>query len=424
MKRETYDKNTKINVIEKQNKSIILFIDEAKYASMIVDNRLFKNYLKQQIKEHPELFPEIIQKEKWSLNGYVPESKKQNVKMRRIISADKEVWQIHPSFLMPYSTCKTEEASKYLFLLNWCPYWALAYVYGKDAMFYYRLQSHFGMYNMVGTTAKKVAIPVHLSADEKHGTISGEKVYAAITCGGDCFLGASISPSASEEDLTLAYGQFKAEATDVSPTYQAETVNTDGWFATIGAWRALFVQIVVIQCFLHAILKIKSVATKSTQELYNTIVEKAWDAYHAPTKQAFSQRIRRISEYAKKLSESKIKAALQKLCSKRAWFTPAYDYNKAHRTSNMVDRLINRVDRRLTTGKWWRGSIASAEKNLRAFCLIQNFCPYCPWVQKKYNGKASASERLNNHKYCDNWLENLLIATSVQTKYIFQQNPI
>ncbi len=37
-----------------------------------------------------------------------------------------------------------------------------------------------------------------LTADEKHAWISGEKVYVAVTAGENCFLGASISVTASE----------------------------------------------------------------------------------------------------------------------------------------------------------------------------------------------------------------------------------
>ena len=90
----------------------------------------------------------------------------------------------------------------------------------------------------------------------------------------------------------------------------------------------------------------------------------------------------------------------------------------------MIDRLINRRDRRLFIGKWGHGTIVSAEKNLRSFCLIQNFIPYCPLIQKKSELNNSAFEKLNKKKYSDNWTENMLIATSIQKIYIFQQNPL
>lgn len=141
----------------------------------------------------------------------------------------------------------------------------------------YRSKIQFGRYNIVGTTVKDSSnIPKDLAADEKHGWISGEKIYAAITVGENCYLGASISPTASEKDLTEAYGQFKSEVRSVNPHYAPDTVNTDGWFATMNAWLNNFVNIVIIGCFLHAVLKIRNVCTKATKDLYNEIAEKVW----------------------------------------------------------------------------------------------------------------------------------------------------
>jgi len=425
MSRETYHKGSKIEKVSAINKKIILIVGEEKYKEIEVNNKAFKAYLSDQLERYPELFPKAICKDNWSLNGYVSKSKKQNYRLRRIKLSDGSVWQVHVSFLVPYMRCKTDEASRYLFLMNWCPAWALAEVFGKNAMFYYRLQSHFGTYSMVGTTVKDSSkLPSHLSADEKHAKISGQKVYLGVTCGEECFLGASISPTSSERDLTAAYGNFKEEALLLDKDYAPDTVNTDGWLATMNAWKSIFSQIIVIQCFLHAVLKIKNVATKATETLFREILDKAWNAYKAENKRSFSQRIRRLYEYAQELKPSKLKTALCKLCSKRNWFTPAYNYHNAHRTSNRIDRLINRTDRKLHISKWWHGTIASAEIGIRAFCLIQNFSPYCPSVQKKYNGKQSAFERLNGYKYAENWLENLIIATSTQQKYRFQQKTL
>jgi hypothetical protein len=39
--------------------------------------------------------------------------------------------------------------------------------------------------------------------------------------------------------------------------YAPQTVNTDDWLATQKAWQALFVTLTVIECFLHAFLKIR-----------------------------------------------------------------------------------------------------------------------------------------------------------------------
>jgi hypothetical protein len=71
-------------------------------------------------------------------------------------------------------------------------------------------------------------------------------------------LGAALSPSAGAEDLQAAYSTFKQEAQNVRADYQPRTVNTDGWKATGQAWQALFPLVVILRCFLHGWLAIRS----------------------------------------------------------------------------------------------------------------------------------------------------------------------
>ena len=74
-------------------------------------------------------------------------------------------------------------------------------MFHKDVMMVYRLKAHMGRYNMVGTTVKdSTKLPTDLGADEKHSRISGEKGYMATTVGNNCFLGASVSGGAGEEE--------------------------------------------------------------------------------------------------------------------------------------------------------------------------------------------------------------------------------
>ncbi len=83
MKRETYNKDTKLEIICKENHKIIVFFEESYYQEIIMDTDKFKSYLQEYINNYPELFPSNIQYN-WSLNGFVPGSKKQGVKIRRI----------------------------------------------------------------------------------------------------------------------------------------------------------------------------------------------------------------------------------------------------------------------------------------------------------------------------------------------------
>jgi hypothetical protein len=94
-------------------------------------------------------------------------------------------------------------------------------------------------------------------ADEKHRWLKGERVYIATTAAQDCLLGASVALSASQAALEKASGVFASEAQALDAAYAPETVNTDGWQATQGAWKALFTHITVILCFLHAFLNIR-----------------------------------------------------------------------------------------------------------------------------------------------------------------------
>lgn len=429
MKRTTFCKDTHpgLEVIEVSNKTIVLPFDEATYPDLLTDKPAYKAYVQNWIDAHPELFPDTI-KEGWSLYGLTRESAKQGICLRRIVTtADQEVWQIRPAFVMPFMTCDTATAEQILFLRKWVPVWALAHAFHTDVMFIHRVTLQMGRYNIVGTTVKQAeAIPQNVGADEKHTVLSGEKVYAATTVGDDCFLGASISPGAGEADLTDAYGQFQREAQQVQPTYQPETVNTDGWKATTNAWRALFPSICVIQCFLHAVLRIRNAATTATMAWYERIVERVWEAYGATSKRQFSQRLRRLREWGKSLHESALKTALLKLCRDREGFAAAYDFPSCLRTSNMVDRLMRGMDRYLFAHQGFHGTIVSAEYGIRSYCLLTNFRPfmYNPTAGDTPRNCESPFTRLNEFTYHESWLQNLLIATSGQAIYRFQHKKI
>ena len=90
-----------------------------------------------------------------------------------------------------------------------------------------------------------------------------------------------------------------------------------------------------------------------------------------------------------------------------------YDHPRAHRTSNMLDRLMQRMDRHLFSAQYFHGSQESANLSIRGWALIQNFAPSNPRTVKIHNGHKSPAERLNIFQYHDNWLQNLLISASL-----------
>ena len=51
---------------------------------------------------------------------------------------------------------------------------------------------------------------------------------------------------------------------------------------------------------------------------------------------------------------------------------------------------------------------------MRSFVILHNFAPSSPASQKE--GLKSPAERLNKASFSDNWIENLLIASSMNGK--------
>jgi hypothetical protein len=295
--------------------------------------------------------------------------------------------------------------------------WALTEVFGRSPMYWHRLECSLGRCSLVGTTVGSGGrLPRHLVADEKHTTLAdrkSRKVYLATTAGGGCCLGLALAETADADELTRAYGVFRDEARCLDPEYRPETVNTDGWPATQAAWRALFKGVTLILCFLHAFLKIRERA-KHMGETFDALREQVWGAYHAPDARSFSQRLRRLREWAKAHVEKEVvREKVLALCGKRRAFTRAYDHPGCHRTSNLVDRLLRRLDYHLYRAQHLHGSVEAAERGHRGWALIQNFAPSCPEVVRESPALRSPAERLNGKRYHPEWLQNLLISASL-----------
>jgi hypothetical protein len=317
---------------------------------------------------------------------------------------------------MPYSTGMVADVEKALFLREFAvPFWALSYVFGKDPMFWYRQERSLGRNSIVGTTIKSPEkLPKDLAADEKHTRFNGEKAYIATTVAEDCVLGASFSLSADTVGLTEAYSHFKQEAQRVKSDYQAQTVNTDGWSATQKAWQALFPAIVIVQCFLHAFISIRSRCKQLAE--FPQLCQHIWTVYHAPTVNAFYEQVAELYAWAQPCLTGYPWQAVQKLCRKTGEFLVAFEYPDAYRTSNMIDRHMIPMDRCLDSARYCHGHLMSAEFQIRAWALMHNFLPYCPRANSRRQYQSPA-HKLNGFVYHDNWLHNLLISTSGQAVY-------
>jgi len=401
------------NVI-KSSHVIRIPISSDKYDTIIKDATKFRIYLSEIIKLYPELFPPKI------TDGFrfkeIIESKKIKIYIRKIKIAT-STYTIHPSFVMPYLTAKTHDVDKILMLRKFeVPFWALAYIFGRDSAYWYRIEQNIGRFSLVGTTVRdREKLPKNISADEKHTRIAKKKTYVAMTVAQNCILGSSVSVSAGEDDLTKAYGRFKKEARLADPEYEPETVLTDGWKATRKSWKKLFPFSVLILCFLHVYLKIRDKSKKKFKKTYKIVAEKLWDCYKAENKASFSQRARRFYEWAvkEKIAFVFLKR-IEKFYENKTKYSVAYDFPSAHRTSNMLDRLMQRMNRHLYNTQYFHGSLNSAELGIRAWSLIINFAPSNPYTIKKHGNKyKSPAERLNQFSYHENWLENLLISASL-----------
>lgn len=174
-------------------RTIRLPIAEVDYERFMSEGEFAQAWLDQCSGQHPELFPEAWG-EGYVFYGYTDTSRKQHLRGRRVrLRASGEVYSLAAGFVMPYLSGRVTEVEKALFLMRFfVPCWAIAEVFGRDAMYWYRLQQGLGRLSVVGTTVKTPeCLPQDLVADEKHSRLDGEKIYIATTAAEGCLLGAS-----------------------------------------------------------------------------------------------------------------------------------------------------------------------------------------------------------------------------------------
>jgi hypothetical protein len=150
------------------------------------------------------------------------------------------------------------------------------------------------------------------------------------------------------------------------------------------------------------------------KETFAHLRQRVWEAYHAPEARSFSQRLRRLREWAKAHVDTPVvKEKVLAWCEKREAFVKAYAHPGCHRTSNPVDRLRRRLDHHLDCTQHLHGPTEAAEPGLRGWVLIHNFAPSCPETVRGSPGLRSPAERLNGRRYHPGWLQNLLVSASL-----------
>jgi hypothetical protein len=392
--------------------TICLPISKDAYLGVIDDPARFRAWLDTAFRDCPELFPKAFAHGYRLKDGRT--SAKTGLRLRRIrCRSTGESFSVRPAFVLPYQTALADEVEGPLFLRCFgVPFWAIARVFGHNPMYWYRLEVSLGRNSVVGTTLRKGQLPQHLLADEHHQPRDGQKNYVATTVGGGCCLGASLAQTAGCEDLQAAYEVFKREAQNVQPAYQPQTVSVDGWASTHQAWLALFPLVVLLRCFLHGWLNIRSRGKLS--DVFAVLSAKVWDAYRAASRRSFAQRLRRLWEWAQDQPMTAwLRQQVQKLCGRARQYGAAYEHPGGHRTSNMLDRVMRSMNRYLEDAQHLHGSKEACEQHCRAWALLFNFRPWHPATSRANGGWQSPAERLNQHRYHDDWLQNLLVSASL-----------
>lgn len=392
--------------------TLCLPVGKDAYATLVADPARFRAWLDQCFRSWPELFPKDFKGGYRLKDGRT--SLRTGLRLRRVrLKATGESFSVRPSFLLPYLVGTTDDVQGPLFLRAFgIPFWALARVFGKGPMYWYRLEVSLGRNSIVGTTVRRADVPEHLLADEHHQTRNGGKNYVATTVGQGCCLGAALAPTANADDLTTAYAVFKQEAQDVRNGYQPETVSVDGWASTHQAWQALFPLVVLLRCFLHGWLNIRSRGKLSAS--FADLSRRTWEAYHAPDRRSFAQRLRRLAEWARVQSLSAwLLEQVEKLCGRSKEYGVAYEHPGGHRTSNMLDRVMRSMHRYFEDGQHLHGSPEACGLHVRAWALLQNFRPWGPEAVRDNDGWKNPAERLNGHRYHDDWLQNLQVSASL-----------
>lgn len=392
--------------------TICLPFDEGSYPELVGDPARFRQALDRFFLDMPELFPKDF------AAGYRLKddrtSSKLGVRLRRVrLKATGESFSVRPCFALPYMAGWTDDAQPGLFLRAFgVPFWAVARVLGRDPTYWYRLEISLGRNSVAGTTVRRADLPEHLLADEHHQTHGGKKNYIATTVAEGCCLGCALAQTANAENLRAAYGVFQREAGDVRPGYQPKTVSVDGWAATREAWLALFPLVVLLRCFLHGWLNIRSRGKLSGA--FTALSEKVWHAYHAPSRRAFAQRLRRLWEWAQAQDLSVwLREQVGKRCGRSTEYAVAYSHPGGHRTSNMLDRVMRSMNRYFEDCQHLHGGAAACALQVRAWALLHNFRPWGPQAQRDNGNWRCPAERLNKHRYHDGWLHNLLVSASL-----------
>lgn len=422
------DNDTKGTRTRQGTKTIIINIPESNYPLFLKNISYARKVLDTALEEdiYQKIFPRGIVDVGYSFKGFTRKSKKQGLKKRRIKIGD-TIYRIHPAFIASYMRAKTADIKWALFIMRFgVPFWAIALVFGRNAMFWYRFWLDLGKNSLVGTTVfSEEKLPKHILGDEEHTRVKGKKAYIATTVANGCLLGTHVVWEASVACLYNGYKTAHDEILNVNSKHRVITVNTDGWSATQIVFQSLYKGITVIQCFLHGFIKVRHRKTQKQKVDFKIASDKIWNAYRADDVPSFSQRIRRLREWAlSQLLDTPMKTNLLDLCKKASKWKVFYLHPDSYRTSNMLDRIMKLMKRCIKNAQYFHSTPEQATLYMRGFALVHNFTPSSPLTVYKHNGFASPADRMNQFSYSNDWCLNLMVATSLRGYRTEVRNPL
>jgi hypothetical protein len=144
------------------------FASAGQYRAYVDAPAQYRQYLGEMLRQCPALFPQDMD-QGFTLHDCSVSIKQDLIMRWSTLHTTGAVFTLRPSFVMPSRIACTEEVEKALSLRQWGgPFDALASVFGRDAMFWYRAWLAFGRPSLVGTTVKAPHQgPRDLAADEK-----------------------------------------------------------------------------------------------------------------------------------------------------------------------------------------------------------------------------------------------------------------
>ena len=119
--------------LNKRSKTVCInFPSKTFYQECMDDHSKFRLFLKDTYERFLEIFPSDF-KNGFTFHDIIKSKKLDGFQMRRIKLKNQcgDVYQIRPSFMMPYIIAETADVEKALYLRRWgVPYEALVYVFG------------------------------------------------------------------------------------------------------------------------------------------------------------------------------------------------------------------------------------------------------------------------------------------------------